>query len=57
MLTDDQIQQLAAELHASERSRQPVEHFSKRFAGMTDRRTATASAAPGWRCNWPKGAR
>jgi len=35
MLTDDQIQQLAAELHASERSRQPVEHFSKRFPGMT----------------------
>ena len=35
MLTDDQIQQLAAELHTSERTRQPVEHFSKRFAGMT----------------------
>jgi 2-oxo-hept-3-ene-1,7-dioate hydratase len=29
------IQQLAAELHASEKSRQQVEHFSKRFPGMT----------------------
>ena len=35
MLTDEQIQQLAAELHASEKSRQQVEHFSKRFPGMT----------------------
>jgi 2-oxo-hept-3-ene-1,7-dioate hydratase len=31
----DQIQQLAAELHQSEKSRVPVEHFSKRFPGMT----------------------
>ena len=35
MLTDLQIQQLAAELHQSEATRTPVEHFSKRFAGMT----------------------
>lgn len=35
MLTEGQIQALAAELHASEKSRQPVEHFSKRFPGMT----------------------
>ena len=35
MLTEDQIQTLAAELHASEQSRQQVEHFSKRFAGMS----------------------
>ena len=35
MLTDDQIQHLAAELHASEQSRVQVEHFSKRFPGMT----------------------
>ena len=35
MLTEDQIQSLAAELQASEKSRQPVEHFSKRFPGMT----------------------
>ena len=35
MLTEDQIQALAAELHASEKSRTPVEHFSKRFPGMT----------------------
>ena len=35
MLTDEQIQQLAAELHASEKSLQQVEHFSKRFPGMT----------------------
>ena len=35
MLTENQIQTLAAELHASEKSRQQVEHFSKRFAGMT----------------------
>ena len=35
MLSDTHIQQLAAELHASEQSRKPVEHFSKRFPGMT----------------------
>ena len=35
MLTDDQIQQLAAELQHSETSRVQVEHFSKRFPGMT----------------------
>ncbi|MFT4193537.1 MAG: 2-oxo-hepta-3-ene-1,7-dioic acid hydratase, partial [Ottowia sp.] len=35
MLTDDQIQQLAGELHQSEARRVPVEHFSKRFPGMT----------------------
>jgi len=35
MLTDDQIQQLAAELQHSEHTRTPVEHFSKRFPGMT----------------------
>src|SRR3954466_1390103 len=35
MLTPDQIGQLAAELHHSETTRVQVEHFSKRFAGMT----------------------
>ena len=35
MLTDEQIQQLADELHTSETSRVPVEHFSKRFPGMS----------------------
>ena len=35
MLSPEQIQQLAAELQTSERTRQPVEQFSKRFAGMT----------------------
>ena len=35
MLDDTLIQQLAAELDASERSRVPLEHFSKRFPGMT----------------------
>ncbi|HYE39419.1 MAG TPA: 2-oxo-hepta-3-ene-1,7-dioic acid hydratase [Ramlibacter sp.] len=35
MLTADTIHQLAAELHASERSRVQVEHFSKRHPGMT----------------------
>jgi len=29
------IGQLAAELHQSEKSRQQVEHFSKRYPGMT----------------------
>jgi 2-oxo-hept-3-ene-1,7-dioate hydratase len=29
------IQQLARELHHSEQSRQQVEHFSRRFPGMT----------------------
>jgi 2-oxo-hept-3-ene-1,7-dioate hydratase len=35
MLTPDQIDQLAAELHRSEQTRVQVEHFSKRFPGMT----------------------
>lgn len=35
MLTEAQITQLAAELQASEQSRQQVEHFSKRFSDMT----------------------
>ena len=34
MLNPEEIQQLADELHQSEASRQPVEHFSKRFPGM-----------------------
>ena len=35
MFTPETICQLAAELHASERSRVQVEHFSRRFPGMT----------------------
>ncbi|MEO5670320.1 MAG: 2-oxo-hepta-3-ene-1,7-dioic acid hydratase, partial [Ramlibacter sp.] len=35
MLPDDLIQSLAAELHASEKTRVQVEHFSRRFPGMT----------------------
>ena len=35
MFDTETIQQLAAELHASEKSRQQVEHFSKRHPGMT----------------------
>jgi len=35
MLAPDLIQQLAAELHHSETTRTPVEHFSKRHPGMT----------------------
>jgi 2-oxo-hept-3-ene-1,7-dioate hydratase len=35
MLEPNLIQQLAAELHESEQSRVQVEHFSKRFPGMT----------------------
>ena len=35
MLTPEQIEQLAHELHKAEQSRQQVEHFSKRFPGMT----------------------
>lgn len=35
MLSPDLIEQLAAELHASEKSRVQVEHFSKRFPGMS----------------------
>ena len=35
MLSPTVIEQLAAELHASEQSRVQVEHFSKRFPGMT----------------------
>ncbi|RYF13866.1 MAG: 2-oxo-hepta-3-ene-1,7-dioic acid hydratase [Comamonadaceae bacterium] len=35
MLDADTIQHLAAELHESERTRVQLEHFSKRFPGMT----------------------
>ena len=35
MLDDTQIAQLAAELQQSQTTRVPVEHFSKRFPGMT----------------------
>ena len=35
VFTEAQIQQLAQELHQSEKSRIQIEHFSKRFAGMT----------------------
>ena len=35
MFSQDLIHQLARELHASEQSRVQVEHFSRRFAGMT----------------------
>lgn len=35
MLVDGQIRLLAAELHASQQSRVPVEQFSRRFPGMT----------------------
>ncbi len=35
MFTQDLIQQLAAELNQAEKSRQQLEHFSKRFPGMT----------------------
>ena len=35
MFSDELITQLAQELDASEKSRQQVEHFSKRFPGMT----------------------
>ena len=35
MLSTPTIHQLAAELHAAEKSRTQVEHFSKRFAGIT----------------------
>src|SRR5687767_14477865 len=35
MFSQDLIAQLAAELDASEKSRVQVEHFSKRFPGMT----------------------
>jgi len=35
MLSQEQIATLARELHESEQSRQQVEHFSKRFPGMT----------------------
>jgi 2-oxo-hept-3-ene-1,7-dioate hydratase len=35
MLTPEQIQQLAAELQTAQDSRVQVEHFSKRFPGMT----------------------
>jgi 2-oxo-hept-3-ene-1,7-dioate hydratase len=35
MFSESLIQQLAAELHESEKSREQVEHFSKRFPGIT----------------------
>ncbi len=35
MFDQDLIQRLAAELHASEKSRQQIGHFSRRFPGMT----------------------
>ena len=35
MFPEDLIQQLARELHDAERTRTQVEHFSKRFPGMT----------------------
>lgn len=35
VFTEDQIQQLAHELNESERSRVQIEHFSRRFPGMT----------------------
>ena len=35
MFDKELIRQLAAELHASEQSRVQVEHFSKRYPGMT----------------------
>ena len=35
VFTETQIQQLAAELHQSEKSRVQIEHFSKRHPGMT----------------------
>ena len=35
VFTEAQIQQLAAELHQSEKSRVQIEHFSKRHPGMT----------------------
>lgn len=35
MFSEDLIQTLAAELHQSERTRKQVEHFSKRYPGMT----------------------
>ena len=35
MFSEDLIGQLAAELHESEKSRVQIEHFSKRYPGMT----------------------
>ena len=35
MFSQDLIARLAAELHESEKSRVQVEHFSRRFPGMT----------------------
>ena len=35
VFTEDQIQQLAQELNQSEKTRTQIEHFSKRFPGMT----------------------
>src|SRR3954454_17944595 len=45
MLSNDQIGQLAAELHRSEATRVQVEHFSKRFPGMTVEDGYTVSRA------------
>lgn len=35
MFTESLLSQLASELDASERTRQQIEHFSKRFPGMS----------------------
>ena len=35
VFTEAQIQALAQELHQSEKTRVQIEHFSKRFPGMT----------------------
>ena len=35
VLSDDQVTALAHELHRAEKSRVQIEHFSKRFPGMT----------------------
>ena len=35
VFTHDQIHQLAQELNQSEKSRTQIEHFSKRYPGMT----------------------
>lgn len=47
MLDSSTIQQLAAELDQSKRSRVQVEHFSKRHPGMTIE-DGSPSRAPGW---------
>ena len=35
VFTEEQIQALAVELNTAEKTRTQVEHFSKRFSGMT----------------------